>query len=212
MSLKVSVTGLQRYSLDYALYPFLHLPQCVRFSIYGASGSGKSYLSDQILTKWPGLKVLMDPDPTEPRGREITSLESFKRIADFSSETLVITSIPLFLRVCRQIFWHWKDECMLLIDEADLVLSTSKPQPEFMSLLKRGRRRGISVGISTQYPTEIHKIARNLVNVQICGNFTGRAGRKWSMDTLGVDALEIPPHTFVIKSPMYSPEPGIVAP
>jgi len=201
---KISAKNLQRQYLSSVLLPYLSRPSSCRFSIYGNSGSGKSYLADKILQQYNGLKILIDPDPTKNRGTKITSLETLLRQADNTKNTLVINDLQLFVRCCRMLWHNWTKPCLIMIDEADIIFPNKNPQPELLSLLRRGRRRGMSVGIISQYPTQIHTTARNLINIQICGTFTGRAGRRWSLETFNVDPIEIQPHNFIIRNTYHS--------
>jgi len=110
-------------------------------------------------------------------------------------------SYHLAINVLRHIWHNAAAGALVVIDEADLFIPTAEPNQEILSLLKRGRRRNISVGILSQYPTSIHKIARNLINIQIIGNATGRAFQRFAKDTFNIDPVEIPPYSFTMFNP-----------
>lgn len=111
--------------------------------------------------------------------------------------------IPLAFR-----FAFSRGNCLLIIDEADLVFPRSNCSLEYLSVLKRGRRRGISTVLISQWPASINPIAANLVNAHIIGSLTGEAGKKYVRARCGV--ADLPPYTFALSNPYFSREPVIL--
>ena len=111
--------------------------------------------------------------------------------------------IPLAFR-----FAFSRGDCLLIIDEADLVFPRAECPLEYLSVMKRGRRRGVSVILISQWPASINPVAANLVNAHIIGSLVGEAGQNYVRRRCGIG--ELPPYTFALLNPYYSKKPVII--
>lgn len=194
--------------LSQGLLPWLSPPACLRSAIYAASGSGKSTIADRIAAMYPGLVLLIDPDPTMhlTRGQLIRTWPDLRIASDRANAFLRISDddmIPLAFR-----YAFARGNCLVIIDEADLVFPRANCSLEYLALLKRGRRRGISTILISQWPASINPVAANLVNAHIIGSLVGEAGRKYVRARCGVQ--DLPPYTFALSNSYYSKDPVII--
>lgn len=202
-------------SLSEGLLPWLSPPACLRSAIYAASGFGKSTIADRIAKTYQGLVILLDPDPdmNSTRGQLIRTWpdlltasgrpNAFLRVSD---DSMILTAFR-FVFSYKQYFPQMKG-LLLIVDEADLVYPRKECSLEYLSVLKRGRRRGISTLLISQWPASINATAANLVNAHIIGSLVGEAGRKYVRARCGVQ--DLPPYTFVLSNSYYSQNPVLI--
>jgi hypothetical protein len=157
---------------------------------------------------YPGLTLLVDPDPTVgvKRGQVVKTWPDMWTASGRPNASLVCEDdymIPLAFR-----FAFSRGDCLLIIDEADLVFPRAECSLEYLSVLKRGRRRGISTILISQWPASINPVAANLVNAHIIGSLVGEAGKQYVRRRCGIG--ELPPYTFALLNPYYSKDSVII--
>lgn len=152
------------------------LKQADRATLIGCSGSGKTTLAEYILrffpyvvvldTKgfidWPGYKLY--------KARKVSSFlktakrdndaKVFKQLVNAPENKIIFRPSAKWLRDDAQIeqffqWIYWRENCVLYVDEATSITTSTYIPDSFFDCIVRGREKGIQVFTSTQRPSGI---------------------------------------------------------
>lgn len=155
-----------------------------RWLILGITGSGKSYFSSYLISKYVSLKhrkYLVIVDSTDSYRESLSWLNhcnvspvdfsgiDFEKVITESQFTLFEVSGLLpdqdvaFMDALSQAIINIGD-VLLVVDEAHRYLPLYNPSDKFLILLREGRKYYIDVILITQFPTDLNLIARRQSN------------------------------------------------
>lgn len=184
------------------------------------SGGGKSQaLKQNKAIPSKGARVLLWDIDHDHKASRYESMSSFKaaiisglksgrgfRIAFSGMDT--VENFELFCRICWAVLDGKKPTHIIIEELADVSPSVSKATPEFGRLLRKGRKFGAKLHVTSQRGTEIPKTAYTQCPVKWVGQ--QEAGDVQRMAKIaGVHADEIMaliPLSFLVKNP--GPEPA----
>lgn len=155
-----------------------------RWLILGTTGSGKTYFTSYLISKYIALKArkhIVVVDSTEDYKELLPFLKHCDVPAvDFSSidfEKIILENPNVLFEVsgllpdqdvvfldylCRAIMNV--GDIFFVCDEAHRYLPKDKPSNQFLILLREGRKRYIDPCLVTQFPVDLNLIARRQAN------------------------------------------------
>lgn len=154
---------------------------CEHEYVMGASGSGKSYYVKRKITGLPRV-IVWDPDDEygDIAGGETVSLAA-ELVARAHEGNGIIRYVPPALsqkqkelahNLCCAVAFEWFN-CVLVAEEIADVTSPSKAGGDWGVVLRRGRKRGVTVIGVSQRPAEADKTMFTQANVLRCGRLDG---------------------------------------
>lgn len=147
-----------------------------RATFIGCSGSGKTTLAEYILrffpyvvvldTKgfinWPGYKLYRARKVSTflKTGTRDNDAKVFRQLVNAPENKIIFRPSAKWLRDDAQIeqffqWIYWRENCVLYVDEASSVTSSTYIPESFFDCIVRGREKGIQVFTSTQRPSGI---------------------------------------------------------
>lgn len=132
--------------------------EALRLGIAGSSGSGKSSLMRELITKTrhrssQSRSLVFAPMPA-PYGFTCRTRGEAARSLSMKHSVTIIQNPGLFLSLMPAVME--RGSIMLWVDEAHEVFPRTKPDPMLHRILLEGRNRGIGLVWSTQRPTRCH--------------------------------------------------------
>lgn len=193
-----------------------------RWLILGTTGSGKSYFTSYLISKYIAMKQrkhVVIVDSTESYKESLPFLRhcdvppvAFEAV-DF--ETIILENPFTLFEVCGLLpdqdvaFLDCLcaavmsvGDVLLVVDEAHRYLPKDNPSTEFLILLREGRKRYIDPVLITQFPIDLNLIARRQANSLVIFKLlddtdTDRTGFYLEMRPEEIMNLEL--YQFVLK-------------
>lgn len=158
--------------------------------IVGSSGAGKSFYIKQAVADEKRLLVF-DPDDeygdipgiiTTTNGKQLTELIKAHATKPLKVR-LVRNGVDAF-ELCNALAFAWTN-CTYVAEEIADVTRVGKAPPAWGQTLRRGRKRGIRIFITTQRPAEADKTAftqASMVRTGLLGNIADQDAMRRSLD------------------------------
>lgn len=165
--------------------------------IVGSTGAGKSYYIKAQIAAEKRL-IVFDPDDeygdipgivTVTRGAELTAAIKAAKGGQGLKIRLVRNGVDAF-ELCNALAFGWTN-CTYVAEEIADVTRVGKAPPYWGQTLRRGRKRGIRIFITTQRPAEADKTAftqASMIRTGLLGNFADQQAMSRSLD-LPIDLI-----------------------
>lgn len=158
--------------------------------VVGSSGAGKSYYIKAQLAAEKRL-LIFDPDDEYGDLAGIITTTNGKQLAELIKShatkplrvRLVRNGVQAF-ELCNALAFGWTN-CTYVAEEIADVTRAGKAPPQWGQVLRRGRKRGIKIFITTQRPAEADKTAftqATMVRTGLLGNFNDQDAMRRNLD------------------------------
>lgn len=197
------------------------LKQADRAVFVGCSGSGKTTLAEYILrffpfvvvldTKgyinWPGYKLYKAKRNTafKTAGQFQNDAKVFKQLINAKEDKLIFRPSAKWLRDDEQIekffqWIYWRENCVLYVDEATSITTSTYIPDSFFDCIVRGRELGVQTFVSSQRPSGIKPELLTETEHVYCFKLRGVADKEKVEKLCGIDPNQIKQKHFFIYS------------
>lgn len=213
-------TGSRKSVLQQRWLSYLSPPWSARCGVYGAPGSGKTTLAEEI-TKLARMRtVWIDPDPAPPGTQAGTRVGRLcrdqyevrqvlaerygqariedMRLADYAMSLCWHLSSPM-----RSGGGEYPASVLIVVDEAHNVFLHDSCPSGRVRLVLEGRRRGIALLTITQRPTLLLPTLQNCISVVAVGCLLG-ADQDWVRSRYGIKK-PMKPREFALINTNHEP-------
>lgn len=173
--------------------------------IVGSSGAGKSfYIKSQIENE--KRLLIFDPDDEYGDIKGIVTCTTGKQLTDLIKahqtkplKVRLVRNGVLAFELCNAVAFGWTN-CTYIAEEIADVTRVGKAPPQWGQVLRRGRKRGIKIFITTQRPAEADKTAftqATMIRTGLLGNFNDQEAMRRNLD-LPIDLIrKLAPLDFI---------------